>query len=132
MLKPIRSIHYHFHQEFGCLKDKFNIILLSIKEARESDDPEVTMPGVYIYWKDDNILKVGRHLVNSRKRALEHIRDNTGEEVGIPMKSIDTCKENCGIVLINCENEEEYHWVAAIEIYMERVLKPMIRSQRTG
>jgi len=131
MLKPIRFIYDSFHHEFGFLKEKFNIIPISLIEARESQELEVAMPGVYIFWKDDEIMKVGRHFENSRKRALEHIRDNTHNEL-FEMASLEDCNENCGIILINCKNKNDFHWVAAIEIYMEIVLKPKIKSQRTG
>lgn len=131
MLKPIEGIYESFYQEFGCLKDKFSIILLSMTEARESQDSKVAMPGVYIIWKENKIIKVGRHLDNSRKRALEHIRVNTKNEI-IEMATLENCREDCGIVLINCQDRIDYHWVAAIEIYMENILDPIIRSKRAG
>ncbi len=131
MLKPIKSIYDSFHKEFSFLREKFNIIPLSMIEAKESKELDIAMPGVYIYWKDDMIIKVGRHLDNSRKRALEHIRENTRNDV-IDMASLKDCNENCGIILINCKNRNDLHWVAAIEIYMENVLEPIIKSKRTG
>ena len=62
---------------------------------------------------------------------MEHIRDNTKNDV-IEMASLKDCIENCGIVLINCKNNNDFHWVAAIGIYMENVLEPLIKSKRTG
>jgi len=120
-----------FKKEFYPIEDKFNLIRLTLEEAYESKDEIVAQPGVYIFWFEDKIIKVGRHLTNSRKRALEHIRDNTRNDE-YQMKSLDSCNINCGLILINCINTKDTHWVAAIEIYLEDVLKPVIKSSRTG
>lgn len=48
------------------------------------------------------------------------------------MNSFNSSDVNCGLILINCINPEDYHWVGAIEIYFEKTLKPVIRSKRTG
>lgn len=77
IINPLTTIISTFTNEFAPIIHKINIIPLSIKEANDSDDERVWKPGVYIFWHKDKIIKVGRHLTNSRKRALEHIRDNT-------------------------------------------------------
>ena len=120
-----------FYDEFGSIGNKFEIIPLTIQEAYDLKDSNIAMPGVYIFWHKERIIKVGRHLENSRKRALEHIRDNTHND-SFQMESLKNCTVDCGLILINCRDKEDYHWVAAIEIYMEKVLEPVIKSQRTG
>ena len=127
----IDKIELAFYKEFCFIKDKFRLIPLTINKAETSEEEFVYHPGVYVFWKDENIIKVGRHLTNSRKRALEHIRDNTrNEKFQMNQLSEDNC--NCGLVLINCKNPEDYHWSAAIEIFLEKVLNPVIKSKRTG
>lgn len=120
-----------FKKEFYTIENKFILISLSIKEANESKDEIVAQPGVYIFWFEEKIIKVGRHLTNSRKRALQHIRDNTRNDA-FQMNSLDGCNTKCGLILINCINPKDKHWVAAIEIYLEDVLRPVIKSGRTG
>jgi len=120
-----------FKKEFHPIEDKFIIINLSINEAYESKDQIIVGPGVYVFWFEDKIIKVGRHLTNSRKRALEHIRDNTRNDA-FQMNSFKDCNTQCGLILINCNDPEDYHWIAAIEIRMEDVLNPVIKSGRKG
>jgi len=127
----VETVTRNFLAEFYCIKEKFKIFNLSIKEAYESKEEYIYHPGVYVFWHGDRIIKVGRHLTNSRKRALEHIRDNTKVD-GFQMNSFTPSNEEGGLVLINCINPNDFHWVAAIEIFLERALEPMIRSQRTG
>ena len=127
----IEKIIEKFYQEFKPINYKFEIISLTISEAYVSSNPMVAMPGVYIFWYEKDIVKVGRNLLNSRKRALEHIRDNTENEF-FQMNTLEKCLNDCGLVLINCKNKENSHWIAALEIYMEKELKPIIRSRRTG
>ncbi len=120
-----------FLQEFDCIKNKFNILPMTIIEAYESKDLNVAMPGVYVFWRNKEIIKVGRHFVNSRKRAIQHVTDNTKNEV-FQMASLKNSTADCGIILINCKDPKDSHWVAAIEIYMERELNSVIKSKRTG
>lgn len=127
----VELVKVTFEKEFNCIENKFKIFNLTINEAYKSKEEFVYHPGVYIFWHENKIIKVGRHLVNSRKRALEHIRDNTNNEE-FQMNSFKSSKKNRGLILINCINPEDYHWVAAIEIYFEKTLNPVIRSKRTG
>ena len=130
-LKMEEHVKLIFRNEFSCIEQKFNIISMSINEAFESKNELVAHPGVYVFWHEGKIIKVGRHLINSRKRALEHIRDNTKNEV-FQMNALKTCSEECGLTLINCIDKKDYHWAAAIEVFLENVLDPVIRSKRTG
>ena len=73
----VNKIIEEFNNEFGFMTDKFNVIPLTIDEAGKAEELNVALPGFYVFWNEGDIVKVGRHFVNSRKRALEHIRDNT-------------------------------------------------------
>jgi len=127
----VTKIIEKFKEEFGFMIDKFNIISLTIKEANETKELNVAFPGVYIFWNNNRIIKVGRHLINSRKRALQHIRDNTRNE-NFEMANLANYVDDCGLILINCKDIKDKHWAAAIEIYMEEKLVPIIKSQRIG
>lgn len=131
MINPLTTIINTFTKEFAPIIDKFNIIPLSIEEAYNSNDETVWKPGVYVLWHNEKVIKVGRHLTNSRKRALEHIRDNTHNKE-FEMSSLKNSTDSCGVVLINCINDIHAHWVAAIEIFMEDNLNPIIKSKRKG
>lgn len=117
-----------FRKEFGAIADRFEIHgPLTVDEARNNQTPGIWHLGVYVWFKDVGVLKVGRHLTNARKRALEHIRDDTG---GI-MKELGG-NQSSRLLLFTVRSPEDYHWPAAVEIYLEKVLKPKIRSKRTG
>jgi len=92
-----------FREEFRSIEKKFNILSMSIADAYESKDLSVAQPGVYVFWFEGKIIKVGRHLVNSRKRALEHIRDNTRNET-FQMIYLKDRKNDYGLILINCSH----------------------------
>ncbi len=117
-----------FAKEFGFLQSKFIIIEENLNDLANSKKDCVYHPGVYIHHRGDDIIKVGRHLTNSRKRALEHITSNTKNEQ-IEMKDLKK-DSNSKVTLLNVRDPEEYHWVAAIEIYMENNLNPIIKSKR--
>ena len=128
----IEKIKELFLKEFEPHKEKFNIYELTLKNAKESKDEKLCRPGVYVFWHPNrNVIKVGRHIVNSRKRALEHIRDNTGKK----MNGLD---DDTRIVLFNLNRNsvsqpyEDLHWVFALEVFFELKLAPEIPSKRLG
>jgi len=85
-------------------------------------------PGVYVWWHSVNgVIKVGRHFTNSRKRAIEHINANTGGK----MRDFAS-DNNTKIILFNVIDKEKIHWVAALEVFFERVLSPEIKAARLG
>ena len=93
--------------------------------AYTSTKDEVVKPGVYVFWNKSEVIKVGRHLVNSRMRALQHIKADTG---GI-MKKLKNSK-TAKLILFNVKNEKDFHWVASLEIYLELNLNPKIKAHR--
>ena len=78
MPKTIDEVKQLFEEEFFNVREKFCVFTISVLKARESSEEYIWHPGVYVWWHPDGVLKVGRHFTNSRKRALEHIEDNTG------------------------------------------------------
>ncbi|UGU14244.1 hypothetical protein LS482_11020 [Sinomicrobium kalidii] len=117
-----------FEQEFQCVSDKFVIIEENVADLSSSTKEFIYHPGVYVFIVSNKIIKVGRHLTNSRKRALEHIHANTRNET-FEMKYLpDT--PNSKVLLFNVLNPDHYHWVAALEIFLERELNPVIKSKR--
>ena len=114
--------------EFGKINEKFQILTINIAKARQDKTPGAAAPGVYVFLKDEQIIKVGRSLTNSRKRALEHIVANTGGEMA--MLEGD---ESAHIILFNTN---DLHWVCALEVFLEIKLKKekrlKIASARTG
>jgi hypothetical protein len=67
-----------FEREFSFVKDKFSVHTIPLKEVLENNEAQVNFAGIYVHWRRDlGVIKVGKSQSNSKKRALEHIRDNT-------------------------------------------------------
>jgi hypothetical protein len=112
-------------KEFGPISSKFTLLDLTMTQATQAHS-EADRPGVYVYWKNGQVIKVGRHLTNARTRALKHIRDNTeGKMAALKNDS------KCHILLYTLE-PSACHWAAALEILFEGKLKPAIKSGRRG
>lgn len=117
-----------FKDEFVDISDKFKIFDLTAEEARHCKDDCVWHAGVYVWVHDkDGVLRIGRHLDNSRKRALEHIVQNTGEK----MRAYGA-DNGTRLYLFNVINNDDKHWVAALEIYFELRLNPLLKAGRLG
>jgi len=124
----IEEIQRLFTQEFISLLEKFSVLVLAADEVGKSNKEYIWHPGVYVWWHPEiGALKVGRHFTNSRKRALEHVNDNTGEKLRDYGGKPDT-----KLTLFNVENPDDYHWVAAVEVYLEKNTSPLVRSKRQG
>lgn len=117
-----------FEQEFSFVNGKFEIFEFALNDDKlHAYDFKLAMPGVYMYWKEGRVLRVGRSYSNSRKRSLEHIQDNTGGIIQQLNKDPDTF-----IILFNLKeanDNKHLHWVAALEVYFELKLKPEIPSR---
>lgn len=123
------KIHEKFKEEFGIISQKFVILEETVPNLSNSKLPYIYHPGVYVFTHNEEIIKVGRHLTNSRKRALEHIQDNTGIGGDFEMaKMADNLESR--VFLINVKDPEDYHWVASVEIFLENELHPIIKSKR--
>ena len=125
----VEEINGLFEREFGPIKEKFHVLdPLSVEEARNSSADFVWHPGVYVWiHPEKGVIRVGRHLTNSRKRALEHIGANTG---GIMAEIAQDPQTR--IMLFNVIDPKQVHWVAALEIYFESQLNPLVKAGRHG
>ncbi|MGB4000332.1 MAG: hypothetical protein WBM23_10590 [Desulfomonilia bacterium] len=124
----ITEVKYLFEKEFGVHRNKFEIYDLPLAEAENSREQHIWKPGVYVFWHPTRgVIKVGRHFTNSRKRAFEHLRDNTG---GVMTALRDD--QGTRLLLFNVKESEDKHWVAALEVYFEEQLSPEVKSGRLG
>lgn len=120
------TIRRHFDDEFSPVADKFETFDLQKPDWRNHELLAAARPGVYV-WFDaarDKVMKVGLSLVNARARALQHLRDDTGGKMAAMAENPDA-----RLVLYTLA-EEDKHWAAALEIYFERELDPLVRSLR--
>ena len=127
-----------FKDEFGIIDSKFKIIRVlngksltieNILNAKDENDL-IWHPGVYVFFGNKRVWKVGRHLTNSRKRATQHITENTHTQKH-RIKDLEKIPD-AELILFNIIKEEDYHWIAAVEIFLENKLQPLIPSKRTG
>ncbi|MGH8397696.1 MAG: hypothetical protein ACRETA_05570 [Gammaproteobacteria bacterium] len=117
-----------FKAEFASLALRFAVYDLPLGMADSATEDYISMPGVYVFWHSKRgVIKVGRSLTNSRKRALEHILANTGGSMSALKGDVEA-----RLLLFNLRNTEDSYWAAALEIFFEDKLKPEIRSRRTG
>lgn len=123
----IQEVIKTFNAEFSAIADKFCIYDLPLSTVATCTEEHVGKPGVYVYWKSSQVIKVGRHLTNARKRALEHISANTG---GTMAELIHDSEVR--LILFSLTDIEDKHWPAAVEIFLERKLKPLIPAGRLG
>lgn len=130
-IKSISEIKGIFSKEFLAIENKFNVIELNINDALHNGNNEVNMPGIYIYWHPTyGVIKVGKSQSNSKKRALEHIRDNT-HNADINMNTLPNEKETI-LLLFNIINNKDLHWLLSLEAFMEWNISPAISAGRIG
>jgi len=144
-MNKIESAKIHFQEEFRQIANKFTVLDLQLnrdgikKELSElskevlpsKKENLIWHPGVYVFIGGDNVYKVGSSLNNSRKRALEHFRDNTKKD-GISIHDIYQ-HPDARILLFNIINpKEDSHWILTLEAFLEKKLDPKIRSGRIG
>jgi hypothetical protein len=120
-----------FESEFSALTDRFHTIEMSIHAARYDGSSEVNAPGVYVFWHPTlGVVKVGKSQSNSKKRALEHLRDNTKKgDVEMAKLGEDIATK---ILLFNIINAKDLHWILSLEAFLEWNAKPIINSARMG
>ncbi|SDA96779.1 hypothetical protein SAMN03080617_04285 [Algoriphagus alkaliphilus] len=119
-----------FRQEFASIETKFHLIDLPVVSLLVSKDEFICNPGVYVFYRGEEVIKVGRNFTNCRKRAWQHIRDNTKVEQ-LEMKNLQS-DPLAQVLLINLKDIKDFHWSAVVEVFLEVNLKPLIRSKRLG
>jgi hypothetical protein len=129
----IPEIIDHFRVEFQPHDSKFEVFNLTVEEAQKEDSVYIWKPGVYVWFAQNEVIKVGRSFTNTRKRALEHINYG-GKGTAYGHWSIQELAKNPGtkILFFNLKDEKDKHWAAALEIFFESLLKPQIPSGRLG
>jgi hypothetical protein len=115
-----------FRKEFGDIAAHFYINNLSIAESKTSAEREIVRPGVYVLWSDGRAMKVGRSFDNARKRALTHLAADTGGKLAA--LGVDP---EARLFLFTLK-DDNLHWVSALEVFLERGLKPEVPSDRLG
>lgn len=124
----IEEINDLFRQEFGAQEGKFTVLKIAPGDVEACADPDGAHAGVYVWWHSGKgALRVGRSLDNSRKRAFQHLQDNTG---GI--RAEVESDPGAMLLLFNVKDPKDLHWVAALEIFFETRLAPKIPSVRLG
>lgn len=117
-----------FKSEFNPILEKFIVIDISVSKASDSIADHVWNPGVYVFWHSQRgVIRVGRSFDNSRKRALQHLSANTG---GVMVNLASDSEAR--LILFNVKKPDDYFWVAALEVYLEKKLKPEIPAGRLG
>ncbi|MDP8227931.1 MAG: hypothetical protein P9M15_00600 [Candidatus Electryoneaceae bacterium] len=113
-------------EEFHFVDGKMGIFdFSSIEEAKKKIDKLLLRPGVYIFYNGETAIKVGKHRIDPRGRAVIGWREawSAGSNELDASLMIITLGENCT------------HWVCAIEEFLENSFRAMnfekfIRSRR--
>lgn len=143
----INTIISAFEQEFEPLAHKFEIIKLvennfKVKDLTlevieflklPSDDYNIVWhPGVYVFFGNGKPYRIGRHLINSRHRVMQHLDACTSDGTD----TVWDIKNHADgeILLFNVKEQKDYHWVAALEIFLETRFKSdlVIPAKRQG
>lgn len=129
----IEDIILLFETEFAHVQEKF--VILKLLEGREeldynriynlalpsAEENLIIHAGVYVFFGNGKPYRVGRHLANSRYRVLQHMKQNTGNSHSWVLDIAQAPDRE--ILLFNVRDQNDYHWVAALEIYLENALK---------
>lgn len=105
-----------FLEEFGFLKEKFDCLNFPVTEIPKERNPY--RAGVYVFYTDIRIWKVGKSNDNAIKRALEHFTADTGNGIGKGMKKHKD-DSTMKLVLFLIKDPKDLHWVFALECYFE-------------
>lgn len=116
----IDNIKELFLQEFSSVKERFDLHEFSM--TSNPNNNEHCKPGVYVFFKEERVWKVGKSNENARKRALEHFRDDTGSAIGKGMKQFEN-DPNMILLLFLVKNQKDVHWVFALEAFFEQTFR---------
>lgn len=131
VVETLSEVKTIFLREFSSLESKFKLLVLDIDDALNNGTNEVNRPGIYVFWHPKyGVIKVGKSQSNSKKRALEHIRDNT-HNVDFSMSCLPNEKE-AKLLLFNIVDDKDLHWLLSLEAFMEWNTSPTIPAGRIG
>ena len=127
----IDEIIQKFRSEFGVVADCFSVLKFTVDEANRTVDPRSNRPGVYVYWHPKyDVILVGKSQSNSKKRSLQHILDNSRNDV-VSMSDIAN-DASLRLLLFNVSEDSSKHWVLALEAFFEWNIDPVIKAWRIG
>ncbi|HRH03384.1 MAG TPA: hypothetical protein PLN13_09435 [Bacteroidia bacterium] len=140
-IKSLDQIIKTFKDEFNPILTKFEIIRVlkgqkfNAENVRKAEHicekiDIIWHPGVYVFYSKGNVYRLGRHFENSRLRVLQHIRDNTRNDIH-SIKDLES-SDDVEVILFNVIDIKDYHWVAAVEVFLEKKLDPLIPALRQG
>ena len=76
-------------KEFKNHWNEFEFSSYPVTDAQIQGNSSLEQAGVYVYWRHNEVIKVGKSNVNARKRACEHLWDNTISKDGtLEMKNL--------------------------------------------
>lgn len=129
----VKAIVQSVDVEFGSKAELFTPIVVRM-DARQVDVFKATkVPGVYVFIDENGrCLKVGKNHLNASKRALEHCRDNTSSKDGTIQMADLANSEKTYMLVFALQERDSLHWVLALEHYLEKTQRPLIRSLRNG
>lgn len=126
-----------FENEFAPVERKFEVIKVlngqkflyhNIKNAEYEFDGKniIWHPGVYVFWGNGRVWRVGRHFTNARMRVLQHINANIQSKDGkYKIRDLEGINDAEVILFVLKKNiKENLHWIAALEVFFENRLGP--------
>ena len=130
-----------FKEEFPFLDNKVEIMDLLSNNGKMDNDrirflklPSdsnniIWHPGVYVFIGNNSVYRVGVSMTNSRARVMQHLEACTKAN-DYCIWDIDPFPDR-SILLFNVKNTNDYHWLKALEVYLEKKFNPLIPSMRT-
>ena len=117
-----------FRREFGPLAERFKTHLFEGEDAKSTVGPEAPRPGVYVWIANGQVCKVGKSQSNSLERARDHLRVKDG--TGPKLRKAFEGDPRPMLLLFNVTNNENCHWVPALESFLEGQLTPLVKAGR--
>ena len=120
-----------FDSEYSWLKRRFVISCLSVEAAWDNSDLDINKPGVYVFWDGRKVIKVGKHQINSKFRACQHLNPNNPKNsADMDMSKLNRAATE--LILFNVKDNKDIHWLLGLEYFLEKKLEPRNRSLRNG
>jgi len=142
MRNKYKEIDQIINVEFGIIKVKIKPGELSLNQALADEGKSSNRSSVYKLIQNEAVIKVGRSLSNCRSPSFEHLwypakkealNALLGRENKEPKSNFHFITHGVPNILlleIKEKGNESLHWIAALEIFLERKLEPKVRSIR--
>lgn len=117
-----------FNLEFYSIKDRFLFPpVISVNDSENENSKKVSpykKCGIYVFFNNDQPIKVGKNQENVLKRALCHIKDKTGEKSFKEDNMGQYSGSNTTFILfIIPKLQDDFFWLCSIEAYLEIELR---------